>query len=874
MIPELGIDGWKKHWAKTEPGGAPGATVYEHGLATGIVAGALICPALLLSAKFPELSYAPLLAALHDLGKISPGFACKCPCWLVINNLQFKAAAENWAQSQPDHALTSQWTIQNMLASNQLSKWAALAGAHHGHLKGIRIAGIKKPDSKCQEWEPERRKLAEALIQVFGELPRQPLANDAVAWLIAGIISVADWIASDATHFPAIGAEIFGLRQNAELVLGKIGWRLPQLKPKLEFPSLFPECPRPNAMQAMAWREIRTPGLYLVEAPMGTGKTEAALGAAYNLISEGQSSGLFFALPTQVTSNRIYLRVRDFWSRAETAFDHRQLRLAHSSSWLQEPEPAINPAPAMKDAAGIEHAQAGRSWFSSAKRALLAACGVGTIDQALLGFVAAKHFFVRQFGLAGKTVVLDEIHTYDLYTGTLVEAMIQRLLELDCTVLVLSATLTRQRRAELIALGGQSASQAADHYPQLTVCQPGQPPKMLPIEPGPDKVVRLSCRHEPEEQIAAEMLERAESGQCVLWVRNTVRQAQETFRLLKNASRQGGPPVGLLHSRFPLYRREELETEWITRLGRQASTRPPGCVLAATQVVEQSVDIDADFMVSDLAPTDLLLQRMGRLWRHERSPESRHCSSPEFHFCLPPGLAGLDPEVADPAALKAALGPSGRVYAPYVLLRTLREWRKADALALPNDLRVILEATYADGLAEPEAWRQLREEMERRKASLRQLALSNTSVWSQPELPDEEGIQTRYNSTPTAQLLLLQARPESLAPGRLRASLVGGQRVELDEFAWDFPAAKAIHLNLVRVPRYAVASGPAPSPKWLSLHTHGACVAGVVNEGRIAWLDTGEDSGLRYHPDEGLTLPPGRGPARPAPTEDFYEPCE
>jgi CRISPR-associated endonuclease/helicase Cas3 len=133
---------------------------------------------------------------------------------------------------------------------------------------------------------------------------------------------------------------------------------------------------------------------------MGCGKTEAALAAAYQLIAAGKAAGLYFALPTQVTSNRIHLRVQPFVERI--SLHPAEVRLAHGASWLAETKPPVELRPASSDIDALEHVRAGRSWFAFAKRALLAPFGVGTIDQALLGIVAAKHFFVRQFGLAGK----------------------------------------------------------------------------------------------------------------------------------------------------------------------------------------------------------------------------------------------------------------------------------------------------------------------------------------------------------------------------------------------------------------------------------------------------------------------------------------
>ncbi|MGI8602085.1 MAG: hypothetical protein ACR2OZ_03700 [Verrucomicrobiales bacterium] len=182
------------------------------------------------------------------------------------------------------------------------------------------------------------------------------------------------------------------------------------------------------------------------------------------------NDGIYFALPTQVTSNRIHERVAPFLRAALE--DSATLRLAHGASWLEDCQTLrLHPA-APGDPDASEHVREGRSWFASAKHALLARFGVGTVDQALQGVVAVKHFFVRRFGLAGKVVILDEVHSYDVYTGTLITRLIRELLALRCSVVVLSATLTRARRAELIAAADADPGSArSEAYPLLTVAR-------------------------------------------------------------------------------------------------------------------------------------------------------------------------------------------------------------------------------------------------------------------------------------------------------------------------------------------------------------------------------------------------------------------
>ena len=391
---------------------------------------------------------------------------------------------------------------------------------------------------------------------------------------------------------------------------------------------------------------------------MGFGKTEAALAAAYRAHGDGTSQRSLLRIADADHEYRIHERVQPFVNRI--CNDVEPVRLAHSASWLLDTVQMVWLHAASPDAEGTDHVRVGRSWFASPKRALLAPFGVGTIDQSLLGIVAAKHFFVRQFGLAGKVVILDEVHTYDLYTSTLIDALVKRLRELECTVIILSATLTEKRRRELLGLSEDKPLSAA--YPLVSgvagslieqPCTP-PPPRSIVVRPVMGAV------------LVEDVIAQAERGACVLWIRNTVDEAQETYRALQSANFQGGPPVALLHSRFPFFRREELEADWMNRLGKNSANRPAGCVLVSTQVAEQSVDIDADLLITDLAPTDMLLQRIGRLWRHER--QSRPCLRAEV-WIQTPDLKDEQLSAATEKDLRQALGKSARVYAPYVLLR-------------------------------------------------------------------------------------------------------------------------------------------------------------------------------------------------------------
>lgn len=820
-------------WAKTTGNGRPGINVRDHCLNVGCVAEALTKLMPHLRCLLPQ--HAATLAALHDLGKVSPGFQTKSSIWIEQCGLIDRALREGWTFQETDHAKISQYTVRELLQDSSLEKWAAVLGAHHGCIKGSLLP---------QPWEDERRRLARDLISQFGVLPDRP-AEEAVLWFTAGLVTVADWIGSDEDYFPQdVQWDIDQRRHHASVALRNIGWRQIVVKPSLPFTKVFPLLKCANTLQQAVIQATRCSGVYTIEGPMGFGKTEAALAAAYHLMEAKHATGIYFGLPTQVTSNRIYERVQFYID--QICSDESPVRLIHSASWLVDSQRIPRLSPSSTDSEGTVHVQEGLSWFASSKRALLEPFGVGTIDQALLGVVAAKHFFVRQFGLAGKVVILDEVHTYDLYTSTLIDLLVKRLIELQCTVIILSATLTQQRRCELLGLKYDQPVSAA--YPLVSgVCR-GQLIERE-CEPPLSKMIQIQmiAKTSPVEQA----LKRAKNGECVLWIRNTVDDAQETYRALKEANCEGGPTIGLLHSRFPFFRREELESEWMSRLGKSSPTRPNGCVLVSTQVVEQSVDIDADLLLTDLAPTDMLLQRLGRLWRHERG--ARLSSNPEI-WIQTPDCTDTQLYEANAKDLCQMLGKSARVYAPYILLRTLHLWRGRDSLLLPGDIRAILEATYADPDGnEPCEWKKLREQLEKKREKMARQALSTTNVWNIPALADDEGIQTRWNSYPSAQLLLIRNVTREKSCCR-HLDLLNGESVEVGD-EWNFDVAKAIHRNLTRIPRWVVGAFLTNPPRWLTKHVHQPTAVGILQtNGSVHALENSADMGLSYHINQGVII--------------------
>ncbi len=798
-----------------------------------------------------------LLAALHDVGKITVGFQAKCPAWLASAALP-PGSDGSIALSVTDHAFVSQAFLQKLPDATASRLWAVAVGAHHGRPKGrsVRLNSSNHLEALADWAEAQRLQLLAELKMIFGPLPDAPpdprlTPDHSDLWLLAGLITVADWIGSNETWFyPSGGLPLEAARTQARDALRQIGWPGGKLRPT-SFAAAFgtgtAPAFKPNKVQEAVASAALQPGVIVVEGPMGCGKTEAALFAAQQLIAAGHHQGIYFALPTQVTSNRIHRRIERFL--LNTLAGDAPLRLAHGNAWLeadfiQKLSPSFTRWEDKDGEKPDDHVREARSWFASAKQALLAPYGVGTIDQALQAVVAVKHFFVRRFALAGKVVILDEIHSYDIYTGTLITALIRELVNLRCTVIILSATLTAERRRELLAAAGIAETAAPSAYPLISSGAPGNAALPAVAPEWPDRrPIALRSAVIPEVEVVEELIRRAETGQHVLWIRNTVVEAQESFRSASGSVREDTVRVGLLHSRFPFHRRAELEDDWLELLGKNRPAAGLGSILIATQVVEQSVDIDLDFIVSDLAPTDMLLQRVGRLWRHERP--HRRATAPEFWIRLPEL-----PTTDDTKELTKALGRSARVYAPYVLLRTMEVWRAKTELRLPTDIRPLLEATYAEPAAdESETWRELHAQLETEKRQLAANAEAATRVLGNPMLDDKEEILTRRKGAPTKPVVLLRSVTTG-ANGIVLAVALDGTRAEISEHEWCRGSAKFLHDWIVRAPRWMVPDD-APRPRWLALHgPAGATVATVGDDGRC---DFGEEvSAMTYDPRLGI----------------------
>lgn len=728
----------------------PGRKVLDHCTIVGEVARALMnrYPPLLVDQLFP--AGAELVAACHDIGKVSPCFyekirrACD-PGTFDLDPLENvnPALESQWG----GHAGVSQVTVKCLDVPQYV---AEILGQHHGFSPSV--AGLRADDDSFggQSWQQERVALVAELKQVLeSEWPR--IESVPQARLLAGLTSVSDWVGSGKFfEDPSLSWQEY-----IEPALDDAGFIRPDYRGGLSFEQVFGFSPRTSQQQLID--VVSGPGVYVLEAPMGLGKTEAALYVAYRLLVCGQSSGIYFALPTQLTSNKIYERFNNFLARILAPECRHRSLLLHGKAWLLDTEMG-------------EEGRPGGAWFNNAKRGLLAPFAVGTIDQALMAAMNVKHGFVRAFGLAGKVVILDEIHTYDAYTSTLLTALVELLRELHCTVIILSATLSRERRQQLL---GVSASE--DAYPLISAAPRHQPVREWPV-PGGDGYEVSTRLLDDAQSAVTEALDRAGRGQQVLWIENTVAEAQERYLDLAARAAELGVACGLLHSRFISADRQRIEERWVSLFGKEGWPErvQQGRILVGTQILEQSLDIDADFLVSRFAPTDMLLQRLGRLWRHAGTPRepAARCEA----WILAPDL---DKAIAAPPS---AFGISAYVYSPYVLCRSLEVWRGRESLCLPQDIRSLIEQTYVqrqeDGLMAK--WlHELDNGTQRRKGRKALAQLARITLAEDGNTLPESKAQTRYSEQDNHEVLLLRAAVQLPDQKVSRLTLLDGSQLLL-----------------------------------------------------------------------------------------------
>jgi CRISPR-associated endonuclease/helicase Cas3 len=781
-----------------------------------------------------------LLVALHDLGKMSDSFRAMIE----------QGATQGYRHWELSEALffAHDALLGAKLGGDDLQRaalYAAVAG-HHGQPSELVLGELGRPSRDLRKLLREvglGLEPAGEVISAFSAFwPRASLqslapgaATTALSWWLPGLCAAADWLGSNTTWFPAKAGQppladyLAEARAAAARAVDEAGLAGSPVQPGVTFD--FALRPMQSACATVALPD--GPLLAVIEDETGAGKTEAALILAHRMAQAGKGRGLYFALPTMATADAMFGRAREAVGRI---FAAPSLTLAHGRAGLSVPfrDLPIGGAPG-------EDAPSCTDWLKqSRRRALLADVGVGTVDQALLSVLPVKHQTLRHFGLSSKILIVDEVHEMgEPYIGKELERLLLMHRAAGGSAILLTATLPLDLRARLLATyGGANPGPA---YPALTVAGGASVTDFAPdtrAVKGPVRVERIGTAEAAADLMAAQ----AARGAACVWVRNGVDDAIAAVGML----RERGVAVRLLHARFALSDRKRIEAEVLARAGNDGVDRA-GFVLVGTQVLEASLDLDFDVMVSDIAPAAALIQRAGRLWRHmdRRPAASRPVPAPVLNVLSP------DPaQVSDDRWLQGTLGSGAWVYSMADVWRSARVLFAGGRIEAPHGLRALIEAVHGEGAEDvPEALLHAEMQALGEDAGKRTLAQQNLVNLSEGYRMAGKGLDdvtypTRLGEE-TRVLVLARRVGAALHPWAPPDPVNDPDGTD----AWAFSEVSASRKKLDRLPlpdqsMPEIAAVTKNWPEWKSAAT---VLCPVGEDGTIC-------EGLRYDPDCGLVF--------------------
>ncbi len=640
------------------------------------------------------------LAYTHDLGKLTPAFQNKIVYSLPGLEERLRSHGfdirMNYGDDKFYHAFASGAILHEYFDIND--SICDVVAAHHGiprdagreykwsypfkHHKEYILGknGEFKPlwDSVIENAEKE------AGIQ-RNELPKLSLAGQI---LLSGLLITADWIASNENYFPLTSP--WNTDDLNDCLRGEKGYRACGIQ-RGWFSQTFAYDPylfeerfgfRPNRMQDMAGKASGNEAqLLIIEGPMGSGKTEAALMCAEVMAATSASGGFFIGLPTQATSNGMFSRVMD-WAASASGYLYASINLAHGASTFNDEFKALQ----VNTSEDNDETLSVNKWMSGRHRKLMADFVDGTIDQALAMSLNKKYFMLLHEQLAGKVIVFDEVHSYDEYTNAYLGTTLAYLGYYHCPVILLSATLTNERKQEFISsyLQGKKIDVLSTNaYPCITWWDG----KELHYEEVIDDDLRTTCIDVQWLQyldLIDAIRNKLSMGGCAAVIRNTVKEAIRTYFSLKQALPDFR--VILIHSRFLMDDRSKREKEIIALVGKNSTEEERNkLIIVGTQVLEQSLDLDFDVMFTDPCPMDLLFQRLGREHRHKRPRPGKLSNATAYLL--------MDED--------RIIGSNDRPYSEYVINRTCElVTGLGRGLLLPNDIKPMVEQTYDLSLTE------------------------------------------------------------------------------------------------------------------------------------------------------------------------------
>ena len=642
------------------------------------------------------------LSLVHDIGKATVGFQYK-----IAFNVPQRAQLLKHYLDIPDRMDVTE--IQNtphayagesiLIFNDCPESIAAVVGSHHGvpaelaedltcnrkDIVGYRVYFGDTDKNRSNLEGSWNCMIQEALVKSgFDSIRELPDINAQAQMLLCGLLITADWIASNTELFPLISIDDDDIQIDFEKrtlnALDNLNfteqWNAERTTySDKDFEETFGFLPR--AVQKCIIEIAQNadhPGLFILEAPMGCGKTEAALSCAELIASKCKKNGLFFGMPTQATANGIFPRVIN-WAEKQSEEFYHCVQLQHGNAALNETFQKIQKGiPEEESDSGIIV----HSWFCDSKKSCLADFVVATVDQLLMLALKRRHIMLLHLGLSEKVVIIDEVHAYDAYMNQYLERALQWLGAYHTPVILLSATLPSKRRMSLVRayLDLKTSDEIFEKnisYPLLTWTDGGKMmQKALPYNADKKTIHISKCN---DKDIIEIVRSAVSSGGCVGIIMNTVSRAQSTTKLIKNEITDN---VLLYHAQYIMPDRAAKEETLLERIGSDSkSEKRQGFVVIGTQVLEQSLDIDFDILITDICPVDLLLQRIGRLHRHTRKRPDE--------LKIPVCYVLTDEYEDDNSGSKS-------IYGTWLLKETLEHI--PDIVTLPDDISPLVQKVY------------------------------------------------------------------------------------------------------------------------------------------------------------------------------------
>lgn len=686
---------FQRLWAKTDPY----KSLIQHMKEAGIVAEVLLEESIFSGVKFKlcellqltetqVVAFVSYVTALHDIGKCHPLFQYnKHGKSIEINNTT--CGEMNYPFSVNDYrheigtatALKRIWKKKKRLDINIRNSLSMVLKVHHQGKHGKDYSLKDDNWLAGKRWMELQERLEQNIFDYFcpPEFHLDSMKEiDNVCVLITGIVIISDWIASGSIfQLTTEYDDEAVLKNKARMFINCAGLNNQKLPSADKFSSLWKwikkdqQRPLQKGVEMTMQEDVAMPLITIIEAPMGEGKTEAGIYSAIKMAEYWKKQGMYVALPTSATANQMIDRVQHLLK----CHDIRGAQLIHGLSWVTKDELF----PEEMDTDEIEASR----WLMSSKLALLSPYSVGTIDQAMMAALRIRYGLIRMLGLFGKVLIIDEVHAYDAYMSSIIERLLEWCKSLKIPVVLLSATLPLWKKQQMLSIYG-TVNKLSDNYQVITCGFDDGSIKERDVDEVIQKkeiLLDYILSDDLVKTIDAKIKSLEFNSGCICVIVNTIKSAQAIYDKLR---KEVDCEIILFHSRFPVSRRNEIEKKCISFFGPDKEKRPKKAILIATQVVEQSLDLDFDYMITEIAPVDLIFQRLGRLHRHSSTSRPKKFNLPTLSVI---------------SYNESNYGATEKIYYKLLLERTDETIKDAQIIHIPKNIPTMVNSVYQKEMA-------------------------------------------------------------------------------------------------------------------------------------------------------------------------------